>query len=268
VSVIDKAAWIVPFRHAKSNKMSADQRALGGKNAIITGASRGIGRAIARRLAQAGAAVVLAARGEQALQEVAKTLSAAGATTWVVPTDVTSEQQLTTLVDVAYAKLGHIDLLINNAGSGPPRASIVKTRVVDWDWTLRTNLWATMVMTKLVLPSMIERRSGTIVNICSVAGLTGKAGEAGYAAAKFGVRGFTQALWEEAREYGIKVSLVCPGYVDTNMIPPNRRLDRGKMISPDDVAEAVYTVATSPARCCPVEMLVQPQYNPLGKGSA
>jgi NADP-dependent 3-hydroxy acid dehydrogenase YdfG len=248
--------------------MFSDQRPLGGKNAIITGASRGIGRAIACRLAQAGATVVLAARGELALQELAQTLRASGATSWVVPTDVTSDQQLTALADVAYAKLGHIDVLINNAGGAPPRVSIAKTRVTDWDWTLRTNLWATMVMTKLVLPSMIERRNGTIVNICSVAGLTGKAGEAGYAAAKFGVRGFTQALWEEVREYGIKVSLVCPGYVDTNMIPPNRRLDRGKMIRPDNVAEAVYTVATSPAGCCPVEMLVQPQYNPLGQGSA
>jgi short-subunit dehydrogenase len=134
---------------------------------------------------------------------------------------------------------------------------------MDWDWTLRVNLWATMVLTKLVLPSMIERRSGTIVNICSLAGLTGKAGEAVYAAAKFGVRGFSQSVFEEVREYGIKVSTICPGYVDTALIPPNRRVHRSKMLSPEDVAEAVYEVAVSPARCCPLEIVLQPQHDPL-----
>jgi short-subunit dehydrogenase len=120
-----------------------------------------------------------------------------------------------------------------------------------------------MVLTKLVLPSMIARRSGTIVNICSVAGLTGKSGEAAYTAAKFGLRGFSQSLFEEVREYGIKVSTICPGYVDTSLIPPNRRVDRSKMLSPEDVAQAVYEVIVSSARCCPLEIILQPQHDPI-----
>ena len=129
--------------------------------------------------------------------------------------------------------------------------------------TLRVNLWATMHLTRLVLPHMIQRRIGTIINIGSLAGLTGRAGESAYAAAKFGVRGFSQSLFEEVREYGIKVCTICPGYVDTLLIPPNRRIDRNKMISPDDVAEAVYSVVAASPRMCPTEMILQPQFDPL-----
>ena len=110
---------------------------------------------------------------------------------------------------------------------------------------------------------MTQRRKGTIVNICSLAGLTGKAGESAYAAAKFGVRGFSQSVFEEVREYGIKICTIYPGYVDTALIPPNRRINRNKMLSPDDVAEAVYSVVVSSPRACPTEIIFQPQYDPL-----
>ena len=206
---------------------------------------------------------MLAARTTHDLLQVAEAVHTAGGEALVVPTDVTSDQQLETLVNTALTQFGHIDVLVNNAGGGPPRTFIVKARTADWEWTLRVNMWATMMLTKLVLPSMIERRSGTIVNICSLAGLTGKAGEAAYAAAKFGVRGFSQSLFEEVREYGIKVSTICPGYVDTALIPPNRRVDRSKMLSPEDVAEAVYEVVVASPRCCPAEMVLSPQYDPL-----
>lgn len=231
--------------------------------ALITGASRGIGRAIALRLAQAGATTILAARTERDLSAVADTIHTSGGKALVVPTDVTDDQQLATLANTALARFGHIDILVNNAGGGPPRASVAKARITDWEWTLRTNLWATMVLTKLVLPAMIESRSGAIINIGSLAGLNGKAGEAAYTAAKFGVRGFSQSLFAEVREYGIKVSTIYPGYVDTALIPPNRRVDRSKMLSPADVAEAVYMVAVSPARGCPIEIILQPQHDPL-----
>jgi NADP-dependent 3-hydroxy acid dehydrogenase YdfG len=188
---------------------------------------------------------------------------ASGTEALAVPTDVTNDQQMAALVNATLTRFGHIDILVNNAGGGPPRAPVVKARIVDWEWTLRVNLWATMVLSKLVLPAMIAQRSGTIVNICSLAGLTGKAGEAAYAAAKFGVRGFSQSLFEEVREHGIKVSTICPGYVDTALIPPNRRVDRSKMLSPEDVAEAVYEVVVSSARCCPLEIVLQPQRDPF-----
>ncbi|HKA07421.1 MAG TPA: SDR family oxidoreductase [Gemmataceae bacterium] len=236
---------------------------LAGRVSLTTGASRGIGRAIALRLAQAGASTVLAARTETALAAVAETIRASGVEALVAPTDVTDDQQLEALVNAALARFGHIDILINNAGGGPPRTPVVKARVRDWEWTVRLNLWAPMTLTKLVLPSMIERRGGTIINICSLAGLAGKPGEAAYAAAKFGVRGFSQSLFEEVREYGIKVSTIYPGYVDTPLIPPNRRVDRGKMLSPEDVAQAVYEVAISSPRSCPLEIVLQPQRDPF-----
>ena len=243
--------------------MPAETHLLEGRVALITGASRGIGRATALRLAQAGVTTVLAARTEQELSAVAAMVRTSGAEALVVPTDVTNDQQLETLVNTTLARFGHLDILVNNAGGGLPRTPVVKARIVDWEWTLRVNLWATMVLTKLVLPAMIAHRSGAIVNICSLAGLTGKAGEAAYAAAKFGVRGFSQSLFEEVREYGIKVSTICPGYVDTALIPPNRRVDRSKMLSPEDVAEAVYGVVVSSARCCPLEIVLQPQHDPF-----
>src|SRR5215510_1255170 len=236
---------------------------LAGRVALITGASRGIGRAIALRLAQAGATTVLAARTESALAAVAETIRASGAETLVAPTDLTDDQQLEALVNAALARFDHIDILVNNAGGGPPRTPVVKARVRDWEWTVRLNLWAPMTLTRLVLPSMIARRGGTIINICSLAGLAGKPGEAAYAAAKFGVRGFSQSLFEEVREYGVKVSTICPGYVDTAFIPPNRRVDRNKMIRPEDVAEVVHEVAVSSGRCCPLEIILQPQHDPF-----
>lgn len=247
----------------KATKMPLAPLPLFDHVALITGASRGIGRAIAIRLAEAGATTVLVARSEQALREITQMLQTSGKTSLAVPTDVTEEQQLIALVDRTLARYGRIDMLVNNAGGGTPRTAITKARLTDWEWTLRVNLWATMVLSKLVLPGMIARRQGAIVNICSLAGLTGKAGEAAYAAAKFGVRGFTQSLFDEVHEYGIKVSNICPGHVDTTMIPFNRRLDRDKMLRPEDVAEAVYNILTSPARVCPLEIVLQPQYDPL-----
>ena len=243
--------------------MPFESQPLLGQIALITGASRGIGRAIALRLARDGATTVLAARSEQALHDVARMIHTSGGTTLVVPTDVTEDWQLTALVDRTLALYRHIDILVNNAGGGTPRTLVTKARLTDWERTLRVNLWATMVLSKLVLPSMIERRRGAIINMCSLAGTAGKAGEAAYAAAKFGVRGFTQSVFDEVHEYGIKVSAICPGYVDTTMIPPNRRVDRAKMIRPEDVAEAVYGVVTSSARVCPLEIVLQPQYDPL-----
>lgn len=249
----------------KATKMPLTSLPLSDHVALITGASRGIGRAIAIRLAEAGATTVLAARSEQALREITQMLQTSGKTSLAVPTDVTEEQQLIALVDRTLARYGRIDMLVNNAGGGAPRTVITKARLTDWEWTLRVNLWATMVLSKLVLPGMIARRRGAILNICSLAGMTGKAGEAAYAAAKFGVRGFTQSLFDEVHEYGIKVSNIFPGYVDTPLIPFNRRLDRDKMLRPEDVAEAVYNILTSSARVCAVEVILQPQYDPLRK---
>lgn len=236
---------------------------LRGRVALITGAGRGIGQAVAVRLAQAGATLILAARTESQLQETATAATCFGSEISIIPTDVSNDQQIESLVRTSLSQYGQIDILVNNAGSGPPRTTVVKARPTDWEIILRTNLWGTMLLSKLVLPSMVARQAGAIINICSQAGLTGKAGEAAYAAAKFGVRGFSQALLEEVREKGIKVSTIFPGFVDTLMIPPNKRLNRSKMLSPQDVAEAVYNMTVSSPQCCPAELVLQPQYDPL-----
>ncbi|MEW6296386.1 MAG: SDR family oxidoreductase [Thermodesulfobacteriota bacterium] len=243
--------------------MPTEPKPLAGRVAVVTGASRGIGQAIASRLARAGATLVLAARTEPAVSQVGEALRVTGTEVLAVPTDLTDDRQIEMLVRTTLTRFGHIDLLVNNAGGGPPRTPITKARLADWEGTLRVNLWAAMVLTKLTLPSMIARRGGAVVNICSLAGLAGKAGEAAYAAAKFGLRGFSQSLFEEVREYGIKVSVICPGYVDTPLIPPSRRADRSKMLRPEDVAEAVYSVVVAPPRCCPLEVVLHPQHDPL-----
>jgi len=247
----------------KATKMPLESQSLLGQIAIITGASRGIGRAIAVRLAEAGVTTVLSSRTAEDLQKVSDKIHEMGGKAFAIPTDVTDEQQLTALIERTQATYDRIDILVNNAGGGTPRTPITKAHLTDWNRTLRVNLWATMVLSKLVLPGMIERRQGAIINVCSLAGVTGKAGEAAYAAAKFGVRGFTQSLFDEVHEYGIKVSTICPGYVDTAMIPPNRRIDRTKMLRAEDVAEAVHNVVTSSAWVCPLEIVLQPQYDPL-----
>ncbi len=243
--------------------MSVQSLPLTDQVALITGAGRGIGRAIALRLTKAGVRTVLAARTEQELQVTAAIIRRDGGKTLVVPTDVTQDDQVDSLVEQTLAHSGHVDILVNTAGGGPPRTSIVKSRITDWEQTLQVNLLATMSVTKRVLPSMIERQHGTIITLGSIASFTGQAGEAAYAASKFGVRGFTQSLFEEVRRYGIKVSFLCPGYVDTALIPPNKRIDREKLLSPDDVAEAAYNIAVSSPRACPAEVILQPQFDPF-----
>ena len=231
--------------------------------ALITGAGRGIGRAISLRLAQAGAKTVLAARTEQELQDTARSIRDQGGEALSILTDLQQDDQITTLVETTLARYERIDILVNNAGGGPPRTPIVKSRLTDWESVLRVNLFAAMSLTKYVLPSMIECRHGTIIMLGSTASLSGRAGEAAYAASKFGLRGFTQALFEEARRYGIKVSLLCPGSVDTALIPYNKRLDREKLLSPNAVAEAAYNIVTASPRACPAEVILQPQFEPF-----
>ena len=180
-----------------------------------------------------------------------------------MPTDVQQAEQLTTLVENTLTQCQRIDILVNNAGGGPPRTPIVKSRLTDWENILQVNLLAAMSLTRHILPAMIARRHGTIIMLGSTASFSGRAGEAVYAASKFGLRGFTQALFAEVRRYGIKVSLLCPGGVDTALIPHNKRLAREKLLSPNDVAEAAYTIVTASPRACPAEVILQPQFEPF-----
>lgn len=234
---------------------------LAGKVAIVTGASRGIGRAISILLAQSGSRVVLAARSEPQLKSVSEEISSQNGEALVIPTDLTVDEEMERLVQQTLNEWGSVDVLINNAGFGKV-APVVKAKVSDWDETFRVNLRAPMFLSKLVLPTMMERGEGSIINISSVSGKSGQANGSAYSASKFGLIGFTQSLYEEVREYGIRVAAICPGFVDTPMIPQMRRLDRSKMIRPEDIARTVLFILTSPPTVCPVEITVRPQRTP------
>lgn len=234
---------------------------LKGKVAVVTGAGRGIGKAISAALARAGCRVVLAARTREQIEAVQREILSHGGDALAVPTDVTVDDDIRRLVEKSQEKWGGVDILINNAGWGK-KASVVSASLTDWDQTFRVNLRTPMVLAKALLPNMIAKREGAVINIGSVSGKTGEANGAAYSASKFGLIGFTQSLYEEVREHGIKVAVILPGFVDTPLIPPNRQLDRSKMIQANDIAETVIFVLTSSATCCPVEITVRPQRTP------
>jgi short-subunit dehydrogenase len=231
---------------------------LQGKVALVTGAGRGIGKAIAVSLAKSGCRLILAARTREQLDDVAKTI---GNEAVVIPTDLTRDDELDRLVEQSSKAWGSVDILINNAGWGK-RAPVMRANVQDWDQTLRLNLRAPMILAQKLLPAMVAKGEGAVINIGSVSGKSGEANGAAYSASKFGLIGFTQSLYEEVKEYGIKVAVILPGYVDTPMIPPVKNLDRSKMIQAADVAQAVLYILNAPSTSCPVEITIRPQRAP------
>ena len=227
------------------------------KTALVTGAGRGIGRAIAIALAKAGCTVVITARTTLELVAVQQQILAAKGNASIIQADLTRDDDLHSLVKTC----GPVDFLINNAGWGK-RATVVRSRVDDWDQTFRLNLRAPMILAKEFVPAMIKKGEGAVINIGSVSGKSGEANGAAYSASKFGLIGFTQSLYEEVREHGIKVAVILPGFVDTPMIPPVKHLDRSKMIQADDVAQAVLYILNTQITACPVEITLRPQRTP------
>ena len=236
--------------------------ALEGKIAIVTGAGRGIGRAVALALAESGCRIVLAARTGEQLAAVQEEIRCLGAEAISISTDLARDDDIAALVDRTLKEWSTVDILVNNAGWGK-KAPIAKARLEDWDQTFRVNLRAPMLLTRLVLPILIAKESGAVINIGSISGKSGEANSSAYAASKFGLIGFTQSLYEEVREHGVKAAVILPGFVDTPLIPPNRQLDRSKMIPAQDIAEAVLFVLRSSPSCCPVEITVRPQRSPV-----
>ena len=228
---------------------------------IVTGAGRGIGRAIALRAADEGCRTVLAARSEDQLEAVRAEIESRGGQACPFRADLSLQEDLEALVAQTLDRFGTIDFLVNNAGWGT-KADVPKARVRDWEQTLRVNLLAPMILSQLVLPTLTARQSGAIVNIASISGRAGQGGSAAYAASKAGLIAFSQAVFEEVREHDIKVAAILPGFVDTDMIPPVRHIDRTRMIQAEDVAQAVLFVLTAPPTACPVEITVRPQRTP------
>jgi len=241
----------------RTQRRALSLRVIQGKTALVTGAGRGIGRAISTALARAGCEVVITARGIDQLLDVQKEISTFHGVARPIQADLTRDDDLQRLVQ----SCGPVDFLINNAGWGK-RAPVVRAKIEDWDQTFRLNLRAPMILAQKLLPAMIEKGEGAIINIGSVSGKSGEANGAAYSASKFGLIGFTQSLYEEVREHGIKVAVILSGFVDTPMIPPVKHLDRNKMIQADDVAQAVLYVLNAPATACPVEITIRPQRTP------
>ena len=221
---------------------------LGGQVAIVTGAGRGIGRAVAHALVREGAAVALAARTRQELAAVAAEIRQEGGRALAVPTDVTQDTAVEALVEQTVAELGRVDLLVTAAGVaafGPVSGS----KPGDWDAMLTVNLRATMVCCRAVLPAMTRQRKGTIVNVASIAATRAIAGAAVYSATKAGVVAFSRALAEEVRSDGVRIGVILAGATDTPLWDtiPNAP-DRARMLRPEDVARAVVLMAALPLR--------------------
>jgi 3-oxoacyl-[acyl-carrier protein] reductase len=231
-----------------------------GKVAVVTGAGRGIGRAVAIELGRMGAKVALAARSQSELEETA---AAIGASASVVPTDVRNRDDVHKLLDEAASALGPVDILVNAAGVGIFR-QVTEFSDSDYDTILDTNLRSIFYSCRYVLPSMISRRTGHIINIASIAGKVGSATRAVYCTSKFGVVGFTESVAEEVRQHGIRVSLICPGSTDTGFSsdPHREGKTKSRMLAPSDIAHAVRMLVTQEPNSFISEIVLRPTMKP------
>ncbi len=212
------------------------------KVAIVTGASRGIGRATAIALIRKGVSVALAARGREALAVVEQEIRKLGGRALSIPTDVSDEAAVAAMVEKSVRELGPIDLLVNNAGT-LERAPVVETDAAAWDRVLGVNLKGAFLCAREVLPSMIERGRGRIVNVSSISGKLGTPLLTAYCASKWGLLGFSLATAEEMKPHGIQVFSVCPGSVNTEMLQqglPGAAPD----MEPEDVAAVIVYLGT------------------------
>jgi len=234
---------------------------LQGKIALITGASRGIGRASAIALSREGAVIVGAARTEKDLDELAAEIAAAGGRSTMIGTDVTQSASVAACVAKTITDHGRIDILVNNAGIGGYRPFLEFTEE-DYDRIMATNAKGTWLFCREVIPHMRRQKGGQIINVASVAGLQGYGGEAIYCASKFAQVGLTQALDREFWEEGIKVTAVCPGGVETYFAIGDGRTEGSARMkgfsTAEDVAEAVVLAALPRERSRIVNITLRP----------
>ncbi len=240
---------------------------LEGRGAVVTGGGQGIGAAVARALAAEGAAVVVAARTVAKIDTVAAELRAAGRRAWAVRCDVTDPTSVRTLAETATRHLGHVDVLVNNAGIAHS-APLHRLTLEDWTRVLAVNATGTFLCTQAFLPGMLDRRWGRVVNVASVAGLQGAKYIAAYSAAKHAALGFTRSVAAEVEATGVTCNAVCPGFVDTDMTRESvarvatktgkapadalaallATAGQGRLIPPEQVAQAVLALCADGAQ--------------------
>jgi NAD(P)-dependent dehydrogenase (short-subunit alcohol dehydrogenase family) len=243
----------------KSGAQNANGKPLSESLALVTGGSRGIGRAIALRLASLGAAVAVCGRDAATLNNVSAQLAGLGGRVFSHVADVTRPADVNALVAKTESALGPITILVNNAAIGVFGPAHEKSEE-DWDRVLNTNLKSVFLVSKAVAPSMISRKSGDIINISSLAGVNAFKGGGLYCASKWGLQGLSACMAEDLRGYGIRVSTICPGSVATEFSGTSPK-DPAKVLSPEDVAHAVEAVVTQ----SPKSFISQLQIRPLSK---
>ncbi len=221
---------------------------LDGAVAVVTGASRGLGRAIAEELGRGGAKVVVNySRSKEPAEELVSQLSEDGSEAVAIQADVSDAEQAQRLIDESIEKFGRIDVLVNNAGINRDK-TLKKLSIEDWDTVVQTDLNSAFYTVHAALPQMMEQESGSIINMSSFVGEAGNVGQANYAAAKAGLLGFTKTAAQELARYGITVNALCPGFIETDMvanIPEEARekllktVPLGRFGKPEEIARAV-----------------------------
>ena len=228
---------------------------LSGRVAFVTGASQGIGRVCAQKLASAGAAVAVAARNQEKLAELVNEIAAAGGKAAAYVLDVTDEEQVKSAIKAAIAEFGKVDILVNNAGITRDQL-VMRMKRADWDSVLQTNLTSAYLCIQQVTSSMLKQRWGRIINITSIFGQMGQAGQANYAASKAGLIGLTMAVARELGSRNITCNAVAPGFIETPMTDvlgeefkqsAATQIPLGRVGAPGDVASAVAFLASDEA---------------------
>jgi 3-oxoacyl-[acyl-carrier protein] reductase len=252
------------YEHTEAN-VTADRldtaEALTGQVAVVSGAGRGIGAAIAARLAGMGATAVLCGRTRDTLEATAKTIADAGGKAAVIVCDVSDLASVESAGQQVQGTLGRADILVNNAGIGGFGGPLHQLAPDAWDQILNTNLRGVYHMIRAFAPMMITARSGHIINISSLAGKNALPNGAAYAASKWGLNGLTYSVAEELRGHNIRVSVVCPGSVNTELSPHVGK-DPAKMLQPEDVAHAVAMLVTQAPQSFVSEILLRPTRKP------
>lgn len=230
--------------------------------AVVTGAGRGVGEATARRLASMGAHVVLAARDRNRLHQVERDIAAAGGQASPFPCDLQNASAVAALGNFVAETFRRCDILVNNAGVGLAGKPLHETTPDEWDRVLATNLRGPYLTIRALAPLMIAARSGHIVNISSLAGKNPLPNGAAYSASKWGLNGLTYSVAEELRQYGIRVSVIAPGSINTDFGHSASGKDPAKKLQPDDIAAVVASLVTQAPQSFISEVLMRPTQKP------